>query len=147
MNAYRFSDLAVGMEVSFDCLEDIGGGHIEITPSAYEAFRTLSGDVSPIHVDEAYAKERGFRGTVCYGMLVSAYYSTLVGVYLPGKYALFQEAHISMTKPVYAGDRLTVTGKVKELNDALKRVTIKARIRNQDGETVSRATLEVGVSE
>lgn len=52
-----------------------------------------------------------------------------------------------MTKPVYVGDRLTVTGKVKELNEALKRVTIKARIRNQNGETVSRAILEVGVSE
>lgn len=147
MNTYRFSDLVVGMEVSFDRLENEGEDYIEITPAQYEAFRLLTGDVSPIHVDEAYARERGFGGAVCYGMLVSAYYSTLVGVYLPGQYALLQEAHISMTKPVYAGDRLTVTGTVKELNAALKRVTIRARIRNQDGETVSRATLEVGVSE
>ena len=146
MNAYRFSDLSVGMEISFDHL-DGEGTCIEITPAQYDAFRRLTGDVSPIHVDEAYARTRGFRSRVCYGMLVSAYYSTLVGVYLPGKYALFQEAHIFMTKPVFVGDRLTVTGKIKELNNALKRVTIKARIRNQDGETVSRATLEVGMSE
>ena len=124
-----------------------GGGYIEITPSAYEMFRQLSGDISPIHVDEAYAKERGFNGRVCYGMLVSAFYSTLVGTFLPGKYALFQEAHISMARPVYIGDRLTVTGTVKELHEELKRVTLKARIRNQKGETVSRAILEVGVSE
>ena len=52
-----------------------------------------------------------------------------------------------MAKPVYIGDRLSVTGKITELNEALKRITIKARIRNQKGETVSRATLAVGVSE
>lgn len=145
MNTYCFSDLYIGMEISFDRFEN--GEPIEITPKSYEMFRELSGDISPIHLDSDYAKKRGFAGTVCYGMLVSSFYSTLVGTYLPGKNALFQEAHISMTKPVYAGDRLTIFGKVKDLNEALKRVTIKARIRNQYGETVSRASLEVGVSE
>lgn len=79
-------------------------------------------------------------------MLVSAFYSTLIGVYLPGKNALFQEVHISMTKPVYIGDRLTVKGKITELNEPLKRVTIKAKVLNQNGKTVSRATLEAGVA-
>lgn len=65
-------------------LRPSGGGDIEITPSSYELFRALSGDVSPIRVDESYAKTRGFDGVVCYGMLISAFYSTLVGTYLPG---------------------------------------------------------------
>ena len=145
MNEYRFDDLLVGMKVSFDHLER--GGIIEITPSSLEKFQELSGDISPIHVDERYARDRGFHGLVCYGMLVSSFYSTLVGTYLPGKYALLQKAQISMTNPVYIGDRLTVTGTVKALHTSLKLVTIKAWIHNQNGETVSRATLEVGVSE
>jgi len=120
---------------------------LEISQNTLDMFRDLTGDISSIHVDERYARERGYEGRVCYGMLTSAFYSTLVGVYLPGKYALFQEAHISMTKPVYIGDRLSVTGKITELHEQLKRVTIKARIRNQKGETVSRATLVAGVSE
>ena len=164
MNAYRFSDLKLGMTEEFCTAEVRGGGGaavcntetdtcaqgaypLEISRESLEMFRDLTGDISPIHIDESYARERGFAGRVCYGMLISAFYSTLVGVYLPGKYALFQEAHISMAKPVYIGDRLSVTGKITELNEALKRITIKARIRNQKGETVSRATLAVGVSE
>lgn len=147
MNDYRFSDLKVGMEAEFDQIAPGGGTPITITPESLECFREMTGDGSPIHVDESYAAGRGFPGRVCYGMLVSAFYSTLIGVYLPGKNALFQEAHISMTKPVYIGDRLTVKGKVTELNEPLKRVTIKARILNQDGKTVSRATLEAGVAE
>lgn len=167
MNAYRFSDLKLGMTEEFCTAavrrggavvhnsETIACGHaggqtdypLEISRESLDLFRDLTGDISPIHTDGDYARERGFAGRVCYGMLTSAFYSTLVGVYLPGKYALFQEAHISMAKPVYIGDRLSVTGKITELNEALKRITIKARIRNQKGETVSRATLAVGVSE
>lgn len=169
MNEYKFSDLKLGMTEEFHTAKVLRGGAsvsdmetaserpagmpakddlpLEITQSSLDTFRDLTGDISPIHIDEQYAKERGYEGRVCYGMLTSAFYSTLVGVYLPGKYALFQEAHISMTKPVYIGDQLSVTGKITELNESLKRVTIKARIRNQKGETVSRATLAVGVSE
>lgn len=160
MNEYTFADLKLGMTEEFHTTDVCSGGAavcgdtdgetgvpLEISRKSMELFRDLTGDISPIHIDEAYARERGFAGRVCYGMLTSAYYSTLVGVYLPGKYALFQEAHISMAKPVYIGDRLSVTGKITELNEALKRVTIKARIRNQQGETVSRATLAVGVAE
>lgn len=139
MNEYKFSDLYVGMEASLE--------PICIKSENMDIFCSLTGDISPIHIDESYAIERGFPGRVCYGMLISAFYSTLIGVYLPGKYALFQEAHISMTKPVYIGDSLTVKGKIVELNEALKRVTTKARILNQKGEMVSRATLEAGVAE
>lgn len=123
MNEYRFADLSVGMEISFDYLEN--GRHIIITTSSFEKFQELSGDISPIHLDEDYARRRGFCGRVCYGMLVPSFYSTLVGTYLPGRYALT----------------------VKELHAVLKRVTLKAHIRNQKGEIVSRATLEVGMSE
>ena len=150
MNEYRFTDLSVGMELSFDHLENEKsgeGGGIEITLCDLKKYQELSGDISPIHVDEDYAKKRGFRGRVCYGMLVSSFYSTLVGTYLPGRYAFLQEAKISMVRPVYVGDRLSVTGTVKELHVNLKRVTIKAHIRNQNGEIVSRAILGVGMSE
>ncbi len=147
MNEHRFSDLRIGMEAEFDRIAVRGGAHITITAKSLEDFRELTGDVSPIHVDESYAAERGFSGRVCYGMLVSAFYSTLIGVYLPGKNALLQEAHISMTKPVYIGDRLTVKGRITGLNEALKRVTVKAKIVRDGGETVSRAILEAGVAE
>lgn len=163
MNEYTFADLRLGMREEFHTQNVRRGGvsvcdsetngltdeeeyPLEISGDSLERFRDLTGDISPIHVDERYARERGFAGRVCYGMLTSAFYSTLVGVYLPGKYALFQEARISMAKPVYIGDRLSVTGEVSGLDETFKRVTIKARIRNQRGETVSRATLVAGVS-
>jgi 3-hydroxybutyryl-CoA dehydratase len=110
-------------------------------------FLDLTGDNSPCHVDGAFAREKGFKDRLVYGMLTASFYSTLVGVYLPGKYALFQEAHIDFRDPVYIGASLTVKGKITEINLALTRIYIKAEIRNQSGKKVSNASLAVGLTE
>ena len=78
-------------------------------------------------------------------MLTSSFFSTLVGVYLPGKYCLLQGIDIQFSKPVYIDDILTITGKVSYINEAYKQIEIKAIIINQDNEKVSKATIKVGV--
>jgi acyl dehydratase len=80
-------------------------------------------------------------------MLTASFYSTLVGVYLPGKYAIFQEADINFRSPAYIGDTLTVKGKITEIDPVLKRIYIKAEIQNQYGKKVSTAALAVGLTE
>jgi 3-hydroxybutyryl-CoA dehydratase len=77
--------------------------------------------------------------------LTASFYSTLIGVYLPGKYSIFQKSDISFNKPVYIGDTLSVSGKISDINYVLNRVVIKAEIRNQNKEKVSIATLVVGM--
>lgn len=139
-NEFRFADLKVGQSETL-------GQDINITAEMLSMFKDLSGDVSPCHVDEQFSASKGFKGKVVYGMLSASFFSTLVGVFLPGKYALFQKADIDFCKPVYVGDILTVSGKITEMSAAVKQITIKAEIRNQNGERVSKAMLEVGLTE
>lgn len=80
-------------------------------------------------------------------MCTASLYSTLVGVYLPGKYCLFHKCDVEWPKPVYLGDVLTVKGKVKAIDEKTKRLTIHAEVRNQEGVKVSRAKLLVGIQE
>lgn len=136
MNEYTFEQLEVGMTETFSVL---------VSSDMLQKFMEISGDNNPMHMDDEYAKSKGFQNRIVYGMLTAAYYSTLVGVYLPGKYCIFQESHVSFTKPVYIDDTLTITGTIKEIDSVLRRVTIKAYIRNHRGDKVSRATLIVGV--
>jgi 3-hydroxybutyryl-CoA dehydratase len=83
---------------------------------------------------------------VVYGFLTSSFYSTLVGVYLPGKYALLQEVKkISFEKPVYIDDELTIHGIISFMNEAYKVIEIKAMIKNQNSEIISRAKINVGL--
>ena len=82
-----------------------------------------------------------------YGMLTASFYSTLVGMYLPGKHALLQEVCTSFIAPVFPGDNLTVYGKVSAIHLDLRFIEIRANITNQLGEKVSRAKLRTGVHE
>lgn len=135
MKEYAFEDHKIGTEESFE---------VEVTAAMLESFADISGDQNPLHTDEAYAKESGYEGRVVFGMLTASFYSTLVGMYLPGKLALFQGIDISFRSPVFVADRLTVTGTVSYLNEAYRQIEIKATIRNQDGKIVSKAKIKTG---
>lgn len=136
MNHYTISQLEIGQKETFT---------VCISEEMQEAFMKLTGDVNPMHMEDAYAREKGFEGRLVYGMLTASFYSTLVGVYLPGEKCLFQECDVSWRKPVYIGDELIITGEVKEKDERWQRVTIKAHMVNQNGEKVSKATLVVGI--
>lgn len=72
-----------------------------------------------------------------------SFLSTLTGVYLPGKYSLIQSIdHVSFKKPVYAGDKLSITGTVTDKEDGLKLLRVKVKINNLDKKSVLTADYE-----
>lgn len=89
----------------------------------------------------------GYEGKVVYGFLVSAFYSTLAGVYLPGKWSLIYDVQIGMSASVFIGDELFVSGSVIEKDDAYKMLTLKIQIKNQKGRKVSKGKMRVMVRE
>lgn len=136
MNEYRLKDIYVGQIEEFQ---------VEITQEMFDGFRLITGDVNPMHVDRNYAKRNGYEGEILYGMCTASFFSTLVGVYLPGKYCLFHKCDVEWPKPVYLGDMLTIKGKVIEIDQKFKRISILGEVRNQDGIKVTRAKLLVGI--
>ena len=136
MNYYKLSDMEIGLEEFFEATID---------EYKMDKFLEISNDINPLHLDRDYAKEKGFSNRVVYGLLTSSFYSTLVGVYLPGKYCILQGIDIQFSKPVYIDDTLKISGKVSYINEAYKRIEIKAIITNQDNKKVSKATIKVGL--
>ncbi len=136
MNQYCYDDIYIGMADHFS---------VKVTENMHRGFEHISGDNNPMHIDNTYAQEMGYKQCLVYGMLTASFYSTLVGVYLPGKYVILQEVATAFNTPVYVGDTLTITGVVDERRDKYKRIGIKAKITNQDGILVSKATIKVGV--
>ena len=136
MNSYKFDDISVGLEEHFS---------VKVDADKLDKFLEISGDTNPLHTDSKYSKSKGFVDRVAYGMLTSSFYSTLVGVYLPGKYCILQGIDIQFSKPVYIEDKLKISGKVTYINEAYKQLEIKAFITNQNNEKVSKATIKTGV--
>lgn len=139
MNKYCFDDLTVGHRESF---------LTAISEEKMVRFRDITGDLNSLHNEESFAKEKGFDGKVVYGLLTASYFSTLVGMYLPGERCLIQEIKYKFVKPVYIGDELLVSGEIAEMDERTKQLMLRVRIeRKKDDVTVVRGTMTVGVLE
>lgn len=131
-----YEEIFVGMEQHFT---------VEVTSRYQEVFREETGDYNPLHLDDTFAIAQGFPQKVIFGMLTASYLSTLAGVYLPGEKSLIHEVNTKFLKPVFVGDKLTVSGTVVEKNDTFRLLTIKAVIQNEKNQKVVKATMKVGV--
>lgn len=138
MNTYTFDEIFTGQRESFD---------IRITEEMLEAFRTVTGDVNPLHADGEYAKKHGYNGKVAYGLLTASFMSTLAGVYIPGERSLIKETHMKYARPVYPGDVISVMGEVAEKNDTFKMIVLKVTMKNDKGEKVLRGSMDIMVRE
>ena len=138
MKEYRFNDIKINMTEKFT---------IQITNEMIEIFSKLCGDINPLHVNADYAKEKGFKDKVVHGMMTASFYSTLVGIYLPGRYSLLQGLNITFNSPSYAEDILEIKGEVSYINEAYRQIEIDAYICNQNGKKISKAKIKVGFYE
>lgn len=138
MREYTFDEIEVGLTESFTT---------KITTEMEDMFRAITGDENPLHKDDDYAKEVSggkYESHVAFGMLTASLYSTIAGMYLPGKYSLIHSLErVDFKKPVFVGDELTVTGTVKEKQDDLHLIILDLVIRNQNNKVVSKAGMKV----
>lgn len=135
MNNYTFNDLYVGLSSSFN---------IKIEFDLVQKFINICNDTNPLHTDSIYSMNKGFKGKLVHGMLTSSFYSTLVGMHLPGAYSILHSIKINFSKPVYANDLLNVHGEIIFINEAYKQIEIKAHIKNNK-EKISKAIIKVGL--
>lgn len=138
MNEYTIRDIEIGLKASFTK---------QITKEMEDSFRIITGDENPLHKDDDFAKDIGggkFKSHVAFGMLTASLYSTIAGMYLPGKYSLIHSIEeISFMKPVFVGDELTVAGEVIDKIEDLKLIVLKVTVHNHDNKVVSRAKMKV----
>ena len=137
MNHYTLAEMTPGLTESFT---------VTVTEEMMQDFERLSGDCSPIHIDEDYARWRWYPGRVVYGMLGASFFSTLAGVYLPGEHCLLHGVECKFARPVFIGDTLTVTGTVLRVSEAVAEAEIKAVITNQEGKKVTRGIIRAGLA-
>ena len=135
MNEYLIDELNVGKEEFF---------RVKITEEKVEQFAMITGDYNPLHTNDFYAMEKGFSRKVVYGMLTASFFSTLAGMYLPGKYSLIQGVELKLVKPVYISDELIVKGTVEEIHQSVQTIDVRVEIFNQIDEKVVKGKMRIG---
>jgi 3-hydroxybutyryl-CoA dehydratase len=89
-----------------------------------------------IHSDEAWARQKGFRACLAQGMMSTAYVSQMMVNLLGPSFARGGTMSMAFIKPVYADDRLSVHGiiKDKQPDNGATRVVVEVWVENQHGE-------------
>lgn len=123
----RFDEIQVGEQASFEILVD---------DVLVDRFATLTGDVNPLHMDQGYAERSMFSGRIAHGMLLASHFSTLVGMYLPGAYALYLSQEVRFLKPVHIGETVCILGKVLAASAASRVLTLQTQVRNAGDELI-----------
>ena len=116
-----------------------------ITAEDVAAFAKLSGDYNALHVDDEFAARTGFSQRVVHGFLHASLLSTLVGMKIPGRGALYLSQSIDFTKAVFIGDTVEARGTIESIDKASRVIGIRTEIVNQRGETCLRGVATVKV--
>ncbi|SAL86501.1 bifunctional enoyl-CoA hydratase/phosphate acetyltransferase [Caballeronia arvi] len=106
-----------------------------VTEAEVNAFGHLSGDLNPLHMEDAFAECSPFGRRVVHGLLtaalVSAAHTELTG---PGFAYVGQE--LRFLGPVYIGDTVTINVCVVEKKPAKHILVMDTTVRNQQGRVV-----------
>lgn len=103
-----------------------------ISQAEMTTFRALSGDENPLHYDDAFARERGFRAPVVYGGLIIAKVSQILGNKLPGPNGIWSNLKIDFRQPLYVGESAEIEARPGHVSEATGSITIKIRVLSDD---------------
>ena len=131
---YSFNEIKIGLEHHFE---------ITINEKLEGDFAKISGDFNPLHMDEQYAKKTKFGKRVWHGMLLGSFFSRLVGMYLPGKNALYFSQNLNFVEPCFIGDIVIVKGKIINKSESTKMIKIETTIKNNTGKLLVEGIAQV----
>src|SRR4051794_12692467 len=132
----RIDDFQVGQHATFTKT---------FTEDDLRRFIEITGDVNPLHVDDAFAAATPFRRRVLHGMLTASIFSTMVGMLLPGTGAIYRSQTLRFLLPVHVGEAVTAHFVVRSVDRAKHRLEIDAWIEIASGAHVIDGTCEAGL--
>ena len=117
--AWTLTDLTVGMGYSFE---------VKIEDADIDRFAAVSGDRSPLHMNDNFARARGFRGRVVHGAYLVSLASRMLGMHLPGENCLLQSVQMKFAAPTYSGTQIRLTGVIDQVSEAARAAVVKLNV-------------------
>lgn len=98
------------------------------TQAHFLAFESFSGDSNPLHKDAKYGAASEFKQTVVPMQMVASPLSAIAGMHFPGEPSLFLGQDIHAVAPVFFGERLTYSARIRAINPAYRVLTLSVLV-------------------
>lgn len=122
-------------------LGDVAEVEYRIEEEDLVAFGKISGDLNPIHFDEAYASESPFRARIAHGLISVSKFSGLFGTKLPGLGAIWDDLTIKFLSPAFLNRTYKAKVRVEEKHKKL--IKFRVWVEDADGNVILDGTSSV----
>jgi len=117
-----------------------------LSREVFEHFVAAFQDTNPLHMDDQFARSRGFPRLVTHGAILNGFISHFVGVHFPGNAPLEHSVSIQYKSPCHIGDRISIEATVTQVSQAVGVVTLDLLLTNLTRNCVAaKARVQVGV--
>ena len=117
----KFAELSVGMSHLLN---------LRFTPEDMQRFAEMSGDYNPLHLDESFAVSQGFGGCVVYGGLIFARLSSVIGMHLPGRFAIWMGGRLDFRKPLLVEQESQLLVRISSMSQATQTIILDVELRS-----------------
>lgn len=107
-----------------------------VNESDVQDFARVSGDINPIHLDDAYAAKTRFKKRIAHGMIAASFVSKIVGTRFPGYGSIYVSQTYKFRNPIYIGDSIVAEIRAIAVREDKPIVTLSTICRNQNGDVL-----------
>ena len=128
---FTYDEITIGQSASYaKTVEDLD----------IQLFARASGDINPLHLDDAFAAQTRFGQRIAHGMLTASFISAALAMKLPGPGCIFMEQNVKFRLPVCIGDTVRVDLEVTAKHDRRQTLTLDCKVYNQNEKLVLTGT-------
>lgn len=106
------------------------------TDEVVHAIAEVSGDVNPVHLDEAYAKKTVFGKRIAHALFCLNGISMIIGNDIPGRGAILMMQEFNYKRPVYINDKIEISVMIKDIDEIKGVYNLETLCVNQKGQVV-----------
>ncbi|MBB4806619.1 acyl dehydratase [Chryseobacterium defluvii] len=115
----------------------------KVDESTYNSFLHIFDDWNSLHVDDEFARSKGFKAKVMHGNILNGFLSYFIGELLPSEEVMIISQSINYKNPVYLDDILNFEAVVADQSEAVKVNTFKFRFINTDNKIVASGKIHI----
>jgi 3-hydroxybutyryl-CoA dehydratase len=116
-----------------------------ITSKVYDGFIELFHDKNPLHTNEDFAMQKGFKGRVMHGNILNGFLSFFIGQCLPDENVIIHSQEIQYKNPAYLNDELRFEAQVSEIFESVKVLVFKFTFKNSDLKIIAKGKIQIGI--
>jgi acyl dehydratase len=117
---------------------------LKLTQEDINSYARASGDFNPIHVDEDFARQTPYGGTIAHGLLLVGTLSQLFLNHIGFEWCLKGALKIRFKKPAKPGDTLTLTASRRDNAPNKEASVYDVSCINQNSEIILEGQARVG---